>query len=374
MKIVFLCGSLEPGHDGVGDYTRRLAAEMIRQGHHATAVSLNDTGLSRELECIQQCENVDISVLRLPSAWASKQRFDLAKKWIDDVDPEWISLQFVIFSFHRKGLPLGLSGFLADLGKGRHWHLMFHELWVGMPLGASKKHILWGWIQRKMIKSLILKLKPEVIHTQCRLYFAHLTKLGFKVDYLPLFSNVPVVDELVNEKTADSGNSNEIVSMVVFGMIHPFAQLEQFIKEVILYKERQKVEITLTIIGRCGAEQEYWVSVWKAAGLHVEVLGEQSVSRISQVLKNASIGISTCAMAMIDKSGTVAAMLAHGLTVLCIAKPWKPRGIMLSKPLSGIIELHKDHLDIYMKRVSDRCFYPGVSDVTYSLIKVLSRV
>jgi hypothetical protein len=374
MKIVFLCGSLEPGHDGVGDYTRRLAAEMVRQGHHPTIIGLNDTGLSSEPECIQQCENIDISVLRLPSVWAAKQRFDLAKKWIDDVNPEWISLQFVIFSFHPKGLPFGLSGFLAELGKGRHWHLMFHELWVGMPLGASKKHILWGWLQREMIKSLILKLKPEVIHTQCWLYFAHLTKLGFKVDYLPLFSNVPVVDELVSEKKTDPRNGKEIVSMVVFGMIHPFAQIEQLVKKVLLYKERQQVEITLTIIGRCGVEQDYWVSVWKAAGLHVEVLGEQSVLRISQILKNASIGISTCAMAMIDKSGTVAAMLAHGLTVLCVAKPWKPRGILLSNPPSGIIELQKDRLDAYMKRVSERSPYPVVSDVTYSLIKILSKV
>lgn len=27
MTILFLCGSLEPGRDGVGDYTRRLAGD-----------------------------------------------------------------------------------------------------------------------------------------------------------------------------------------------------------------------------------------------------------------------------------------------------------------------------------------------------------
>ena len=32
MKIVFICGCLEPGKDGVGDYTRRLSAELIDHG------------------------------------------------------------------------------------------------------------------------------------------------------------------------------------------------------------------------------------------------------------------------------------------------------------------------------------------------------
>lgn len=32
MRLAFICVSLEPGRDGVGDYTRSLAAECIRQG------------------------------------------------------------------------------------------------------------------------------------------------------------------------------------------------------------------------------------------------------------------------------------------------------------------------------------------------------
>jgi hypothetical protein len=40
LNIVFLCGSLQPGRDGVGVYTRRLAGEVIRQGHQASIISL----------------------------------------------------------------------------------------------------------------------------------------------------------------------------------------------------------------------------------------------------------------------------------------------------------------------------------------------
>ena len=41
MKLIFICGSLEPGRDGVGDYTRRLAGELIRQGHQIAIIALN---------------------------------------------------------------------------------------------------------------------------------------------------------------------------------------------------------------------------------------------------------------------------------------------------------------------------------------------
>ena len=44
MKLLFLCSSLEPGRDGVGDYTRRLAGECLRQGHEVRLLSLNDKG------------------------------------------------------------------------------------------------------------------------------------------------------------------------------------------------------------------------------------------------------------------------------------------------------------------------------------------
>jgi hypothetical protein len=40
MRIVFLCFSLEPGRDGVGDYTRALAGELIRPGHEVCAVAM----------------------------------------------------------------------------------------------------------------------------------------------------------------------------------------------------------------------------------------------------------------------------------------------------------------------------------------------
>jgi hypothetical protein len=370
MKIVFLCGSLQPGHDGVGDYTRRLAAEMFIQGHEVAIIALNDAKIETKFEGIQRSENIDLPVLRLPAAWANKLRFTIAKEWIDKFNPEWISLQFVIFSFHTKGLPVGLIGFLAGLGKGRRWHMMFHELWVGMPVGASGKHIFWGWLQQKIISWLILRLKPEVIHTQSMLYYAQLTRLGFKVNHLPLFSNVPVVSNF-ESKGIKKASEIKHISIVIFGTIHPQAPVEQIVNEVMLYKKANKSEVSLTLIGRSGTEQERWVSVWKSAGICVDVLGEQPLACISKVLSKATIGVFTGALAMIDKSGTVAAMLAHKLPVICVAQPWKPRRVTLSPPPKGTFELQKGCIENCLEMTRDKIFSHGVSNITRTLIKTL---
>src|ERR1700730_16908643 len=125
MKIIFICGSLEPGRDGVGDYTRRLAGKLILLGHDAAAVALNDPHIQDELAGTQPVDGVTVPVLRMPSAMDAKLRFQRVKEWIEPFRPGWISLQFVPYAFHPKGLPLLLGKRLKGLlVKGRLVHIM----------------------------------------------------------------------------------------------------------------------------------------------------------------------------------------------------------------------------------------------------------
>ena len=100
MKIIFICGSLEPARDGVGDYTRKLAAEIIRQGHKATIVSLAEENNFDLFKGVQHCEDIEIPVLRSAVIF-HKNYVQEVKAWIDEFNPGWISLQFVPFSFHQ---------------------------------------------------------------------------------------------------------------------------------------------------------------------------------------------------------------------------------------------------------------------------------
>ncbi|WPP52902.1 glycosyltransferase family protein [Catalinimonas niigatensis] len=354
MKVVFLCGSLEPGCDGVGDYTRRLAGEIIRQGHQATIVALYDKYLNETYEGRQEDEGISISVLRITANLSTNKCIQRAKIWIEDSDPMWISLQFVPFAFHPKGLPFKLSSQLRNIWKGRLWHVMFHELWVGMEVTASTKLVWWGRLQRYMIKSLVADLKPCVIHTQTQLYQTQLARLGFHAAYLPLFGNIPVVNStnLMTDKKKEVKNYENKLVFVLFGAIHPGVPVKQLAEEVSQYSKKHKSKLILQLAGRNGAEQERWMAAWKNTGLEVEMLGEQSPEKISEIFQNASLGISTTPLALLEKSGSVAAMREHGLSVLCVRQTWKAKGISNLTPLSGILTYHVGNLEECLSNLS----------------------
>jgi hypothetical protein len=352
MRITFICGSLEPGRDGVGDYVRRLAIELLRQGHQVSSIALNDTHINQEDVTTLHIENHKLLLCRVPSKWNLSKRLAKAQKWINDFNPEWLSLQFVPFAFHPRGLPFNLGKYLVQLTKGKLWHIMFHELWVGMNYEAPLKHKYWGKVQRLIIKGVINDIKPTIIHTQTPIYQFELGRLGFKSALLPLFSNIP---NLSKPKQYQSTTIQPVrlyngtcIRMVLFGGIHPGAPVHKLAHDIAQYCSHNAVTATLTMVGRCGSEQEHWASIWKAFGLYVEQLGEQAPEYISELLLNSSIGIATTPAYLIGKSGTVAAMHNHGLPVICISAPWTPTSKLDLKTPLGILVYQEGQIDTIM--------------------------
>ena len=341
MKILFICGSLESGCDGVGDYSRRLAGELIRQGHQVALLALNDKSVKMITEEFQESEGITISVLRIPDHTSSRERFIQAAKYIDCFSPEWLSLQYVPFSFQKKGLPFRLANNLAKIGKGRKWHIMFHELWVGMDTEAPLKHFIWGKVQQQITRKIINKLFPQVMHTQSLLYQKQLNKLGFQVLHLPLFGNIPVI----GANKVEINKNKKTFTLVIFGSIHPGAPIKQFAEELISFGQKNQLNVQITFIGRSGIELENWLNVCTKNGIEVTVLGEQNPEKISDVLQHADWGISSTPLLQIEKSGTVAAMHEHGLKVICVARDWTPQKIKISSSIESVSEYKENKLE-----------------------------
>jgi len=340
INIVFICGSLEPGKDGVGDYTRRFSAELVSRGHRVGIVALNDRNLLQEFIGSQEFEDITIPVLRIPSSISQSERFRRAACWIENFNPDWLSLQFVPFSFDKKGLPFGIGKLFQKLGKGRRWHIMFHELWVGMDKEANFKVVIWGWVQMRLIQSILKRVNFLSINTHTDLYMKMIDKIGFQSRYLPLFGNI-LVEPILKSDSAPlkpKRFQRELISFVVFGGIQPGAPIGQFAKELRIYGKEKGIDFQLRIIGRCGADQVKWVQEWEAEGLSIEVFGEQSNEFISKVLSSSNLGISSTPIAQIEKSGSFAAMREHGLNVICISRPWNPRGYSNQILPKGVIE------------------------------------
>ena len=335
MKVVFLCGSLEPGHDGVGDYTRRLAGELIRQGHQAAAIALHDNNLQKEfIETIQQDEVEQISVLRLSSSLTWKERITKASEFIKEFDPGWISLQYVPYSFQDKGLPFGLPRRLRYLSEGRKWHIMFHELWTGIEVNASRKSLWWGYIQKILIKDMLIQLKPTVIHTQSKIYHYMLSVLYPHTELLPLFGNIPFRLSINNPAQKQEP---DLLSFVIFGGIHENSLVREFAVEASAYSRVKKIKFKFIFLGHNGKLLTDWVNVFTQEGFAVEIMGEQPVEKISEVLINSTFGITSTPLLLTDKSGTVASMIEHRSAVICIRNGWKLKH-KFSQPDSQVIE------------------------------------
>jgi glycosyltransferase involved in cell wall biosynthesis len=314
MKIIFFCGSAEPSNDGVGDYTRRLCGEIIRNGFDAQILALCDKQVNNCLTEIQNIEDQEVIVTRIPHSTDKKQRLSWTQEILDEFNPDWISLQFVPYSFDTKGLPFWLPKFLKKL-KGTHeWNIMFHELWIGLERDSIFKNKCVGLLQKRIILKIVKCIDPKVIHTQAKIYKYYLSKIGIEANYLPLFGNVAV--------TASKNKNSEEIVFVVFATIHDNSPFRDFIID--LKKEMNKIDKLpkFVFIGRNGDMLDSWISILNQHRIEYEILGLSSENKISQILMSSDYGISSTPYRISDKSGVVAAMREHQLPIISVAKNW----------------------------------------------------
>lgn len=315
MKIIFLCGCLEPGKDGVGDYTRMLAQALVQRNCKVWVVSLFDKFVAREHTELQMMAGRGVDVLRIPACCAAAERFGALAALAGQFRPGIISLQFVPYAYNKRGLVHQLCRYLPHYMQEVRWHIMFHEVWIGLPRHTPLRHRIFGWAQRQLIRTLVKRLHPAIIHTNTVLYQNCLRAIGYPSQVLPLFSNIPVTRHPV------ARNKQGLV-MVLFGSLHQHARVEHFVADASLFGRELAGSVVIRHIGRAGAAVQRWQQACAAHGIAFETLGEQPVEAISSLLQGATIGLSTTALPMICKSGTVAAMQAHGLPVICLADAW----------------------------------------------------
>ncbi len=329
MHIAFLTSCLEPGKDGVGDYTRDLAAMCVRRGHSCVLIALNDRHASAPESGAQRARDVDLEVLRLPpsSAWAERLRAAedmLARRPVD-----WLSVQFVPQGYHPRGFVQGLGNRLLPITSGRRVHLMFHELWSGMHRGARARERVIGWIQRRAVLVLVASLRPQAVHTTNGSYLQALLEQAVPARRLPLCGSIPFVPnadpewlgwELIRSGVPERYARPRGTSwrFGLFGSIHPTWSPEPLFSHIAAAAEQARRSVVVTSIGRQGPGEALWQSLQSRYGgqFSFAALGERSRNQVSFFLQGVDFGIATTPWQLIGKSATAAAMLDHGLPTI----------------------------------------------------------
>jgi hypothetical protein len=368
LRILFICGSLESGRDGVGDYTRRLSKELTLKGQVVAIAAINDPYIEEIKESSIIVDDLKISILRLPES-SEELGFVRLEEWIEMFEPDLLSLQYVPFSFHPKGLSFKLAKRLKVASQGRKWHIMFHEICVGMHKKTSLKLRLWGMVQKYIAKDLLKQLSPQIVHTHIKVYQKQLEKFGVDAKLLPLFSNIPLIyPQEVDLKMSLKDQQHDTIDLVIFASIQHGAPIRQFAKEARKYEVENKVSLRMVIIGRSGSEQENWVREWKAAGLSVIQLGEQTEEKISEILARSIFGIFTTPLLLVGKSGAVAAMREHKIHLLCLSREWEARGINVRESPYNILQYKEGNLVDFFAEKPDFSIIPTVDTVAKQLI------
>lgn len=328
MKILFFCASLDAGRDGVGDYTRLLAEECIRQGHTCGIVALHDPAVSRPT-----LETADsVPRLRLPADADWSTRLDLALRHQSTFSPDWVSWQLVAYGFHPRGLvPTALERGVHRLC-GLRCHVMLHELWLGLETGSDWRARTIGWLQRRRVLGLLAQLRPDCVHTSNTSYQTVLRSSGYDATVLGLFGNVPVppgtiiADGLLERwlPLAVAPEAEPPLLAVTFGTLHPQwqpAQTAAWLNALARHLGRTPM---LLAIGRTGPAAAI-LDTFTHHGVRVGATGELDPRTVSDLFRLADLGIAPHPWALIRKSGAAAAMLDHGLPVVVPRDDWQLR-------------------------------------------------
>jgi glycosyltransferase involved in cell wall biosynthesis len=338
VKILFIVGSSEPGKDGVGDYTRTLGDACRQLGHETFLMSFNDSWIDKPTRGDRE--------LRLPSTMPWASRIKTGRTFVTENHPDLVSLQYVPYSFHPFGLAFALPKIVQAIIGRVPTHLMLHEIWIGSEIGAPFKVKVFGFCQRKIIKSLATRMACRIIHTSNAVYARLLSRHGIRAKILPLFGSVPVMPNAVVTPRDD-----DALRLGLFGSIHPkwspeelFARLQALGKPIQVYH-----------IGRIGPGESVWNAVVQRyeAEIQFQRFGEQSLKNISQFFLSLDFGVATTPLSLIGKSSTVAAMLDHGLPVIVSRNEVHFRGIPEEDPaperLIGIDESFVDRVKTVKK-------------------------
>lgn len=324
MKIQFICGSVEPGKDGVGDYTRTLAAELINLGMDACVIALRDKGVNTVIEQLQSQGDEKVPVLRIPYTMKWSESVYYAQIYSGKFKPDWVSLQYVPFSFHPKGLPFNLPKTISRLTDQARLHIMFHELWVGIKTQSPFSHHLYKIFQKNIARSLIKNNKPAKVNTSNRVYQLALQDAGINAEILPLFSNIPYIsncrnysENLLMKAGIQQGNRAQYKIICVFGSIFPDIKLDDVLEAELQMAKNSGKQLLLIFMGRSNqGEVERLTSVF-ATRIKVLRLGELPPDEVSAVMQQCDQAISTTPKEFIGKSGVYAVFKRHGLPVNC---------------------------------------------------------
>lgn len=311
MKILIICGCMEPGRDGVGDYTRYLSHGLIVKGHNVKVLALKDRYVPKIQSENQDFLGSSVPVIRIPVLVDVKKGMRAAASFLNDFQPNWISLQFVPYAYSSLGMPLSLPNALASFYPKVPKHLLFHETYIGGELNLKNKLVQIAQIY--VIRKLASQSGSGLVQTTNKLYKQILEQIGISASVLGLIGNIPISGHRVEGRI----NAPEGFTAVYFGVSPKPANYASIAKKIGDFLNGSTHHLRLIFCGKAGLDRNQFidsiVSACPPDRLEVRDLGMLTAHELSELFLSSDFGIARVDASLLGKSGTSIAMLEHGL-------------------------------------------------------------
>lgn len=229
MTIVLITNNFPPEVDGVGDYTYCLSRELNARGHQVHVICntrARDAAADR-----------NIRVYPIVEQWNAKH-YEMALAQIRRIQPDWVLLQYVPYSFNAYGMPVSIVKFVRRIkSNGFSLFVFLHEFFIGLQWKAPKATLIaltQIWITRQLCKY------ADDIGTSTDHYVRILQKWRRGIHQIPIGSIIPYVD-----LPPPNGKSGANFKIITFG-IRDVDVLLRFFTEM-----RKEIEgVTLIVCGK----------------------------------------------------------------------------------------------------------------------------
>ena len=360
-KFLFLLGSLEHSKCGVCDYTLLLIDKLAQQGFTCICVALNDKHLlNTDFINSSPIDAHLYKFYRFSSMSSWRERIKKLNTIIDRFNPDYISLQYVPWSFDKYGLPFNLLYLLYFIRSDCPWHIMAHELWTLPKQGFIKK--IHSVLQKILTITLFMYINPKVLHVSNNYCKVLLREHRIKAKLLPIFSNIPCLYPRPNISSSLSS-----WSFIFFGTFSKNWPYEDFFSRIESLRSISGIShCKFYLVGNCG---DFAKSLWRNFNLKSKTLyssfsfistGSLSVEKISKLMSQADFGVSTTPLHLIEKSGSVAAMILHGLPII------------VNNILTGRFDSNQLYLNTNQLVIIDDFFEENILNVSHSFTQKIS--
>lgn len=296
MKEFFLnvvAPELPPAPGGVADYAARLA-EAWPGGARVEA---------------WVARGADTAARALP-AWT-------VRAWDrEPVLPESgvVLVHYTQYGYSARGAPSDTVDALTvwrRRGEGRRLAVFFHETWLVGPWWR-RRGLISPWARRLASK---LAAAADVAMTNCERHAAQLASAARAV-VIPVPANIPVIAA----RTVAAGGE-ERLRVVVFGLPETRLRALRAHREFLRWLAASSSLGELVLLG-AGSEADRFALAGaeiarEVAGARVRRVGPGDERMVSAELAGADLGLTAYGADELGKSGTVAALFAHGCPVGC---------------------------------------------------------